>query len=88
MVPSIFLPPDMLSEWGGGMVSPVLKRLLLHFMFLPMPYLLLLALLFLLVSFLLLLRFQTFPSWVLPGRVSHSRYSTSSAVLLVSPLGN
>ena len=36
----------------------------------------------------ILLHFQTFPSWVLPGRVSRFRYFTSSVVLLVSHLGS
>ena len=46
---------------------------------LPLQFLLSLALFPL--PFLLLLRFRTFPSWVLPERVSLFRCSTSFAVL-------
>ena len=64
--PSVFLPQICLRN-VVGLMSPVLKRVLL-------------LLMFLLLLFLLL--FQTSPSWVLPERVNRFRYFTSSIVLV------
>ena len=78
VVPPPSSSPDMLSERGSQVFKRLLLLLMFLLLFLPMIYLLLLLL------FLSLLRLQTFPSWVLAGRVSRFRYFTFSVVLLVS----